>query len=607
MEVMARLQSLQKVFKQSPFITLSKEFPNHSELLRQLKAHRMEYDILEEKCHTPLKIVLMGEVKAGKSTLLNAFAGDAVSPVNVTEATASIIEIKHASEPRGIIERKSGDYQEGTPEEIYGILGENRGNQDFFGDVSVVKLEFPLPGLKKIHLVDTPGLATITSNNEQTTLDYIQNSDVVLWVFSAHHLGQWDIEEQLANVKSFGKPIIAVINRLDEINGHADEVEGFVEEHLGFFVEETFAVSAYQAFEGIRGGDESLLSNSRYPRLLSYLEENIEKQTEHVQEQSILNSMKALAEKERIQHQIVADTTEFLLKSMERRKQEITYHNEAIKKKVKHELQSWIAMEFMDEEKREVMQLVDELGMMSGKGTYDSISERVNRYVSSEYITGILEKKFSDINELFYQEWNEAIRDIGDKIIMEEDEFRKNQEQNYQDRDISMNLYLPEGENELKDGAVKGAAIGGAYGFAAATYAAVLGPSAAGITMGSALAAVMPPVLIIGAVTGIAAKLVFGNKKKKEYTLEVRKALDEIKANVSDVFLPNMQNQLDIESNRIAHNLFEKLCSFMSQGWTEKELIQLQQDLQSYTHDLYKWEQQSDITVVGKTEQAAVN
>jgi small GTP-binding protein len=602
MEIMTRLQSLQQIFKQSPLITLSKELPNHAELIRQLKSLRREHDVLVEKCYTPLKVVLMGEVKAGKSTLLNTLAGDAVSPTNVTEATASIIEVKHASEPRGIIVRKVGESLEGTPEEIYGILGENRGNQEFFGDVSVVKLEFPLPDLKKVHLVDTPGLATITSNNEQTTLDYIQNSDVVLWVFSAHHLGQWDIEEQLANVKSFGKPIIAVINRLDEINGTPEELENFVEEHLGFFVEETFAISAYQAFEGIRIGDESLLSQSRYPQLLTYLEENIEKQTEHVQEQSIVSSMKALAEKERIQHQMVADTADFLLQSMERRKQEITYHNEAIKKKVKHELQSWIAMEFLDEEKREVMHHVEELGMMSGKGTYDSISERVNRYLSSEYITDILEKKFSEINELFYREWNEAIRDIGDKITMEEDEFRKDQERNYQNQDISFNLYLPKGENELKDGAVKGATIGGAYGFAAATYAAVLGPSAAGITMGSALAAVMPPVLIIGAVTGIAAKLVFGNKKKKEYTLEVRKALDEVKTNVSNVFLPNMQNQLDTESNRIAHNLYEKLCSFMSQGWTEKELIQLQQDLQDYTHTVYKWDHQYEAAAVGRTD-----
>ncbi|RBP02519.1 dynamin family protein [Rossellomorea aquimaris] len=598
---MNRLQSLQQIFKQSPLITLSKELPSHSELIRQLKSFRREHDILTEKCYTPLKVVLMGEVKAGKSTLLNTFAGDAVSPTNVTEATACIIEVKHASEPRGLIERKAGENLEGTPEEIYGILGKNRGNQDFFGDVSVVNLEFPLPDLKKVHLVDTPGLATITSNNEQTTLDYIQNSDVVLWVFSAHHLGQWDIEEQLANVKSFGKPIIAVINRLDEIDGTPEELEGFVEEHLGFFVEETFAVSAYQAFEGIRTRDESLLSKSRYPQLLTYLEENIEKHTEHVQEQSITSSMKALAEKERIQHQMVADTTDFLLQSMERRKQEITYHNEAIKKKVKHELQSWIAIKFLDEEKREVMRLVEELGMMSGKSTYDSISERVNRFVSSDYITGILEKKFSEINELFYREWNEAIRDIGEKMTMEEDEFRKDQERNYQNQDISLNLYLPKGENELKDGAVKGATIGGAYGFAAATYAAVLGPSAAGITMGSALAAVMPPVLIIGAVTGIAAKLVFGNKKKKEYTLEVRKALDEVKTNVSDVFLPNMQNQLDSESNRIAHNLYEKLCSFMSQGWTEKELIQLQQDLQGYTHTLYKWDHESEPAAVGRT------
>ena len=69
-------------------------------------------------------------------------------------------------------------------------------------------------------------------------------------------------------------------------------------------------------------------------------------------------------------------------------------------------------------------------------------------------------------------------------------------------------LQLPFGGTRYLSLSMKGAAIGGAYGFAAAAYAALLGPSAAGITMGTALGAVMPPVLMIGAVTGIAAMLV---------------------------------------------------------------------------------------------------
>ena len=40
-----------------------------------------------------LKIVVMGEVKSGKSTLVNAIVGAEVSPTDFLEATAAIIEI----------------------------------------------------------------------------------------------------------------------------------------------------------------------------------------------------------------------------------------------------------------------------------------------------------------------------------------------------------------------------------------------------------------------------------------------------------------------------------------------------------------------------------
>lgn len=599
MSLVHNIQGLQRTLQQSPILSLQKPLQNYDELLAQLHSYRKETDILLEKCFNPLKIVLMGEVKAGKSTLLNAFAGESVSPTNVTETTASIIEIKHASEKKGSLVKKSGETITGSPDKIYEILSENRGNQDFFSDVSIVKLEFALPALQKLHLVDTPGLSTVTTANEQTTIDFIQNSDVVLWVFSAHHLGQWDIEEQLANVKSYGKPIIAVINRLDEISGTAEELEMYIQQRLGFFVEEAFAISAYQAFEGIRTGNEELIQQSRYLELLAYLEENIEKDNKQVQEQSLLSSVKSLIDKERIQHQMVDDTITFLLQTMERRKEEIKFHNDSIKKKMKRELQNWVQTHFLDEEKRSLMSQTDALGAMSGKSSYQAISENLNKYVSGEYILELLEKKFSEMNEVFHEEWNDAIHSIGEKISMEEEEFRNQQISLYKNTEMSLQVYLPQADHAVKDGAVKGAAIGGAYGFAAATYAAVLGPSAASVTMGAALGALMPPVLIIGAITGIATKLVFGNKKKKEYSIEVMRVIEEAKQKVTNVFLPAMNHQLESESNHIADNLFEKLCAFTSQGWTEKELIELQQNLKSYKSILHLSEQELKKEAVG--------
>ncbi|MFD1707868.1 dynamin family protein [Siminovitchia sediminis] len=589
MSVLEKIQNLQKTFSMSPLCSLDKSLPIHPDIIQQLQSFRNETDILMEKCYHPLKIVLMGEVKAGKSTLLNVFAGEAVSPTNVTETTASIIEVKHSNQKKGSIIRKVNETIDGSTDEIYEILSANKGNQDFFSDVSEVKLGFPLANLQKLYLVDTPGIATVTASNEKTAKGYIQNSDVVLWVFNGHHLGQQDIEEELTNVKSYGKPIIAVINRLDEIDGSAEELEGYIEDQLGFMIDEVFAISAYQAFEGTLHGDQELLEESRFPALLSYLD-TIEKEDKQVHLQSISSSINALVEKERLNHQIANDTITFLLQTMERRKEEIKYHNDSIQKKIKMELQSWVSTHLLEDEKRNLLRELEGLGMMSGKASYESISSQMNHYLSSEYILEMLERKFSEINTSFQQQWNQAVETIGEKINIEEEEFRKGQIQLYQDTDVPLEVYFPQGENAVADGAIKGAAIGGAYGVAAATYAAVLGPSAAGVTLGAAMGAVMPPVLLIGAVTGIAAKLVFGNKKKNEYRVEIIRAVDETKQKVSNVFLPAMLDQLENESNRIANNLYDQLCEFISQGWTAEELRDVQQKINAYNTSLVRFE-----------------
>ena len=45
---------------------------------------------------TTLRVFLIGEVKAGKSTLINALVGQEVSPTNILEATAFFVDVKLA-------------------------------------------------------------------------------------------------------------------------------------------------------------------------------------------------------------------------------------------------------------------------------------------------------------------------------------------------------------------------------------------------------------------------------------------------------------------------------------------------------------------------------
>ncbi|MGG3563251.1 dynamin family protein [Neobacillus rhizosphaerae] len=594
-----QLNSVHSLFSRSPLLAKqNQQIPYGDTVLSEVEKLRNETEVLLEKVLNPLKIVLMGEVKAGKSTLLNSFSGAQVSPTNVTETTASIIEIKHSLERKGLIELHDGDAITGTTDDVFAVLKQEEGNQEFFTNVSVVKLSYPLANLQKLHLVDTPGLATITEENQQRAVDYIQNSDVILWVFNAHHIGQLDVEAELEKVKFYGKPIIGVVNRIDEIDGSPERVKAYVEDRLGFFLDEVFTLSAYQAFKGSLEGDQNLVVESGFAELMDFLESKIEANHDEVQEASLIGSAKALIEKSRWQHQLVVNSFEHTLTSMKQRKEELSYYNENIKRKIKNELEEWLVVQFLVDEKEELLKMVDRLGVFSGKGDQEAIRFRMEEILSNKAIEQKLAEEYDTLNRLFRNEWESAIEKIGEKIAIEAEEFAEKQEMALIKADLSSFIRIPQGENAIADGAMKGVAIGGAYGVAASAYAAVIGPYAATVTIGSALGAFLPPVLIIGAVTGAVTKLVLYKKKKNEYFHQIDKSINELKNIVKSSFAQNLMGQIEKDCNETAKGLYEKYSELLSNGWTEPEITAFHKEINQYQSELFLLDKQFELVGV---------
>ena len=99
-----------------------------------------DLDNLIEKIGCSLHIVIMGAVKAGKSSLLNALAGRIVSPVGITETTASIIRISFSIEEKAEIIWNSKEITSGSIDEIVEILQSHKGDTDFFGKCKEVRI-----------------------------------------------------------------------------------------------------------------------------------------------------------------------------------------------------------------------------------------------------------------------------------------------------------------------------------------------------------------------------------------------------------------------------------------------------------------------------------
>jgi small GTP-binding protein len=196
-------------------------------------------------------LVIVGEFNAGKSAFINALLGARVVAEGVTPTTAQINVLQYGES----IER---DVRE----------------------ANLHVITAPVPMLREIHIVDTPGTNAIIREHEAITADFVPRSDLVLFVTSADRPFTETERVFLEQVRGWGKKVVVVINKVDilEDPGEVEAVRSFVSDNaralLGFDPE-IFAVSARLAMRG-RQGDAEAWARSGYDALERYISSTLD-------------------------------------------------------------------------------------------------------------------------------------------------------------------------------------------------------------------------------------------------------------------------------------------------------------------------------------------
>lgn len=115
-----------------------------------------EVERLAASAHKPFLFVAVGEVKSGKSSLINALLEAPVCAVDSAPCTDRVQEINYGTKRRRV---KVSEFEE--------------------------RLHLPHDILKHITIVDTPGVNSILRNHQAITENYLPQSDLVLFVFFA--------------------------------------------------------------------------------------------------------------------------------------------------------------------------------------------------------------------------------------------------------------------------------------------------------------------------------------------------------------------------------------------------------------------------------------
>jgi ribosome biogenesis GTPase A len=174
---------------------------------------------LQEKLRSQrFNLVVVGEFKRGKTSLINALIGSELLPTAVVPLTAIVTELVYGEAPRAEVSFRGGERQAIEPAELWEYVTES-GNPGNAKGVESVRVSYPSSWLRGgVHLVDTPGIGSIHGHNTEQTLRYLPQADAVLMVLAVDQpAGEAEVAF-LDAVREHADRVFLLLNKADHVS-----------------------------------------------------------------------------------------------------------------------------------------------------------------------------------------------------------------------------------------------------------------------------------------------------------------------------------------------------------------------------------------------------
>lgn len=218
----------------------------------EFTARLREWDTAITKRRTEaFSLVVLGDFKRGKSTIINAILGKSIAPVNVAPETFTINSISYSDTPKAEAVLKNGQRINLLADDLVREKLEKL-MRAFPDTLDYIDIKDNAEILKEIRIVDTPGLSDLDCLDKQVQ-DYLVNADAVIYVASA--LSPFSESEQFflaSHIRplSFNK-LYVLVNMIDAMNTRED-----IEKIINRVSERCEAIMPNAFVYGVSGIDE---------------------------------------------------------------------------------------------------------------------------------------------------------------------------------------------------------------------------------------------------------------------------------------------------------------------------------------------------------------
>jgi GTPase SAR1 family protein len=225
---------------------------------------------LKEKIQNNVfNLVVLGQFKRGKTSLINALLGAEILPTAVVPLTSIATILKYGEELKINVYFNDNKVIEIKPESLSEYVTE-KGNPGNEKNVLEVIITYPSDYLKDgVRLIDTPGVGSIYQHNTDVAYQYLPKSDAALFLLSVDQpVGQAELDF-LKDVKEYSYRIFFLQNKADyvgseDLNESITFSKRIIEECMNHEVK-IFPLSAKNALDGKVNRESELLKKSFLP------------------------------------------------------------------------------------------------------------------------------------------------------------------------------------------------------------------------------------------------------------------------------------------------------------------------------------------------------